>query len=182
MINNLFYMSGYGIFVWSSFFITFFVCGIFYYKTRKTLKKYEKEFAKELEELSAEKRKLVQVLDNNVANNPAFVTPDWEQRIDAYETYYDEIQQKEGPANIDAIIQSKYPTWEYEALEKARKLREAEKELGYTEDEINMIKQSFSPQTSSVTLTSAFSSLYGPSLFGDLEEEDDDDGTESEDD
>ena len=27
------------------------------------------------------------------------------------------IQQKEGPANIDAIIQSKYPTWEYQALE-----------------------------------------------------------------
>ena len=141
-----------------------------------------KDASKESKLTKAEKRKLVQVLDNNVANNPAFVTPDWEQRIDAYETYYDEIQQKEGPANIDAIIQSKYPTWEYEALEKARKLREAEKELGYTEDEINMIKQSFSPQTSSVTLTSAFSSLYGPSLFGDLEEEDDDDGTESEDD
>ena len=96
--------------------------------------------------------------------------------------FYNETQQKEGPANVDAIIQSKYPTWEYEALEKARKLRQMERELGYTDDEINMIKQSFSPQTSSVTLTSAFSSLYGPSLFGDLEEEDDDDGTESEDD
>ena len=59
MINNLFYMSGYGIFVWSSFFITFFVCGIFYYKTRTTLKKYEKEFAKEIKELSAERRKSV---------------------------------------------------------------------------------------------------------------------------
>ena len=141
-----------------------------------------KDASKESALTKAEKRKLLEVLDDNIANNPAFVTPDWEQRIDAYEMYYNEIQQKEGPANIDAIIQSKYPTWEYQALEKARKLRQMERELGYTEDEINMIKQSFSPQTSSVTLTSAFSSLYGPSLFGDLEEEDDDDGTESEDD
>ena len=41
-------MNGYGIFVWSSFFLTFLVCAVVYYKTRKTLKKYEKEFAKEI--------------------------------------------------------------------------------------------------------------------------------------
>ena len=52
-------MNGYGIFVWSSFIITFLICGIFYYKTRKTLKKYEKEFAKEIEELSAQQQKAV---------------------------------------------------------------------------------------------------------------------------
>ena len=52
-------MDGYGVFVWSSFAITFLVCGIFYYKTRKTLKKYEKEFAKEIENLSAEQKKIV---------------------------------------------------------------------------------------------------------------------------
>ena len=52
-------MGGYGIFVWSSFVITFLVCGIFYYKTRKTLKKHEKEFAKEIENLSAEQKKIV---------------------------------------------------------------------------------------------------------------------------
>ena len=52
-------MNGYGIFVWSSFVITFLVCGIFYYKTRRTLKKYEKEFAKEIENLSAEQKKIV---------------------------------------------------------------------------------------------------------------------------
>ena len=52
-------MGGYGVFVWSSFVITFLVCGIFYYKTRKTLKKYEKEFAKEIENLSAEQKKIV---------------------------------------------------------------------------------------------------------------------------
>ena len=52
-------MGGYGVFVWSSFIITFLVCVIFYYKTRKTLKKYEKEFAKEIENLSAEQKKIV---------------------------------------------------------------------------------------------------------------------------
>ena len=59
MINNFINMNGYGIFVWSSFIISFLVCGIFYYKTRKTLKKYEKEFAKEIEELSAQQQKAV---------------------------------------------------------------------------------------------------------------------------
>ena len=52
-------MNGYGIFVWSSFIITFLVCGIFYYKTRRTLKKYEKEFAKEIEELTVKQQKAV---------------------------------------------------------------------------------------------------------------------------
>ncbi len=59
MMNNFIIMNGYGIFVWSSFFITFLVCGILYYKTRKTLKKYEKEFVKEIEKLSAERKKTV---------------------------------------------------------------------------------------------------------------------------
>ena len=59
MISNFITMNGYGIFVWSSFVITFLACGVFYYKTRKTLKKYEKEFAKEIEELSTEKKKIV---------------------------------------------------------------------------------------------------------------------------
>ena len=59
MINDLILMNGYGIFVWSSFILTFLVCGIFYYKTRKTLKKYEEEFAKEISELSVEQKKIV---------------------------------------------------------------------------------------------------------------------------
>ena len=45
-------MNGYGIFVWSSFVITFLICGLVYYKTRKTLKKYEKEFLLELQTLT----------------------------------------------------------------------------------------------------------------------------------
>ena len=59
MINNLLAMNGYGIFVWSSFVITFLVCGINYYKTRKKLKKYEKKFAKENQNLSSKQQKTV---------------------------------------------------------------------------------------------------------------------------
>ena len=59
MITEFLQMGGYGFFVWTSFLIVFIFCSLLFYRTRKTLKKYEKEFAKELEELSAEKRKLV---------------------------------------------------------------------------------------------------------------------------
>ena len=59
MIQNLISMNGYGTFVWLSFVITFLACGIVYYKTYKTLKKYEKDFAKELNQLSEAERKLV---------------------------------------------------------------------------------------------------------------------------
>ena len=56
-------MNGYGIFVWSSFAITFFVCGVVYYNTYKTLKKYEREFAKEINELSREQK--ASVIENS---------------------------------------------------------------------------------------------------------------------
>ena len=59
MIQNFLNMSGYGLFVWAAFSITFISCVIVFYKTKKTLNKYEREFAKEINELSAEKRKLV---------------------------------------------------------------------------------------------------------------------------
>ena len=59
MIQNLLLMNGYGLFVWSSFLITFIVCTFVYYKTLKTLKKYEREFAKEINKLSIEQKKIV---------------------------------------------------------------------------------------------------------------------------
>ena len=59
MIQNFISMNGYGFFVWLSFAITFLACGIVYYKTYKTLKKYEKDFAKELDQLSEAEKKLV---------------------------------------------------------------------------------------------------------------------------
>ena len=63
MIQNLILMNGYGAYVWASFAITFVACAVVYFKTRRTLKKYEKEFAKEIEDLSIEKRK--RVLENS---------------------------------------------------------------------------------------------------------------------
>ena len=59
MIQNFISMNGYGFFVWLSFAITCLACGIVYDKTDKTLKKYEKDFAKELDQLSEAERKLV---------------------------------------------------------------------------------------------------------------------------
>ena len=59
MIQNFISMNGYGLFVWLSFAITFLVCAIVYYRTYRTLKKYEKDFAKELDQLSKSERKLV---------------------------------------------------------------------------------------------------------------------------
>ena len=45
-------MNGYGIYVWSSFLLTLLVCLFLFLRTRKTLKKLEKDFIKETENLS----------------------------------------------------------------------------------------------------------------------------------
>ena len=52
-------MGGYGVFVWMSFGITILACALIYFKTYKTLKKHEKNFAKELNQLPVPERKLV---------------------------------------------------------------------------------------------------------------------------
>ena len=49
---NVFLMNGYGIYVWSSFLSTFLVCLFLFLRTRKTLKKLEKDFIKETQNLS----------------------------------------------------------------------------------------------------------------------------------
>ena len=49
---NVFLMNGYGIYVWSSFLLTFLVCLFLFLRTRKTLKKLEKDFIKETQNLS----------------------------------------------------------------------------------------------------------------------------------
>jgi heme exporter protein CcmD len=59
MIQNFLTMSGYGLFVWGSFGVTFIACGLLYYKTYKTLKKYERDFAREINELSSDRKKVV---------------------------------------------------------------------------------------------------------------------------
>ena len=52
MFFEILSMNGYGIYVWSSFITTFLICLYFYLKTKKTLKKLEKDFIKVAESLS----------------------------------------------------------------------------------------------------------------------------------
>ena len=56
MILEFISMNGYGLYVWLSFSTVIISCAIVYYKTKKTLKKYEKEFLVELEALSIEEK------------------------------------------------------------------------------------------------------------------------------
>ena len=49
---EFFIMNGFGIYVWSAFVFTFIVCLFLYIRTRKTLKKLEKDFIKEANNLS----------------------------------------------------------------------------------------------------------------------------------
>jgi len=54
---NVFLMNGYGIYVWSSFLLTFLVCLFLFLRTRKTLKKLEKDFVEETQNLSQQQLK-----------------------------------------------------------------------------------------------------------------------------
>ena len=59
MIIEFFNMRGYGFYIWTSFLIVTVFCFLLYYKTKKTLKKYEKELAQELAKLPIERRKRI---------------------------------------------------------------------------------------------------------------------------
>ena len=63
MISNFITMNGYGLYVWMSFSIVFISCAVVYFKTKKTLKKYEQEFLVELQTLTLEEKN--KVLDNS---------------------------------------------------------------------------------------------------------------------
>ena len=52
-------MNGYGLYVWLSFSIVFISCAVVYHKTKKTLKKYEKEFALD----SSHTRSITEIVD-----------------------------------------------------------------------------------------------------------------------
>ena len=52
---NIFFMDGYGIYVWSAFVFTFLVCFILFFKTKRSLNKLENDFKEEVKKLSAEK-------------------------------------------------------------------------------------------------------------------------------
>ena len=68
MIIEFLKMGGYGFYVWSSFFIVFTFCTLLFYKTKKTLKKYEKEFAEELQKLPAKQKKRVAKSSKVISN------------------------------------------------------------------------------------------------------------------
>ena len=72
MIENFILMNGYGLYVWLSFAITFLACGIIYYKTYKTLKKYEMDFAKELKQLTVKEREVI--LEKSKVANQVFAS------------------------------------------------------------------------------------------------------------
>ena len=59
MIINFISMNGYGSVVWLSFGIVLISCLVLYLKTKKTLRKYEKEFIAEFETLSESNKKAV---------------------------------------------------------------------------------------------------------------------------
>jgi len=59
MIMNFISMGGYGLFVWLSFGVVLISCLALYLRTKKTLKKYEREFLAELKTLSETERKAV---------------------------------------------------------------------------------------------------------------------------
>ena len=56
MIANFITMNGHGLYVWLSFSIVFISCTVVYFKTKKTLKKYEQEFLAELQALTLEEK------------------------------------------------------------------------------------------------------------------------------
>ena len=59
MIIEFLQMGGYGFFIWASFLIVTVSCLFLYYRARKTLRKYEKEFVKELESLPIKHKKRI---------------------------------------------------------------------------------------------------------------------------
>ncbi|OUX53138.1 MAG: heme exporter protein CcmD [Pelagibacteraceae bacterium TMED287] len=72
MITNFISMNGYGLFVWLSFGIVFLSCSVLYLKTRKTLRKYEKEFLAEFKELTIKEKK--SVLEKSKITNQILAT------------------------------------------------------------------------------------------------------------
>ena len=72
MISEIFLMNGYGLYVWLSFSIVFISCTIVYFKTKKTLKKYEAEFLAEIQTLTTKERN--EALENSKIAQHILVT------------------------------------------------------------------------------------------------------------
>jgi len=60
MMNlELFFLNGYGQFVWPAFIFTFVICSYLYLKTKKEFKKFERIFLAEFEQSKAIKFKVI---------------------------------------------------------------------------------------------------------------------------
>ena len=68
MINEFLNMGGYGFYIWTSFLVVIIFCFLLFYRTRKTLKKYESEFARELNKLPAEHKKRIAKSSKVISN------------------------------------------------------------------------------------------------------------------
>ena len=68
MINEFLNMGGYGFYIWTSFLVVIIFCFLLFYRTRKTLKKYEIEFARELNKLPAEHKKRIAKSSKVISN------------------------------------------------------------------------------------------------------------------
>ena len=64
-------ITSYGIFVWASFSLVAVSCWMFYLKTKKSLKKYEKEYFEQLNKLSEKERE--DILRNSKVAKKIFV-------------------------------------------------------------------------------------------------------------
>ena len=63
MINEILFMNGYGIYVWSSFIFTLSCFGILYLVVKVQLVKEQKKFERKFENLASEKVKLAKKQD-----------------------------------------------------------------------------------------------------------------------
>jgi len=129
-----------------------------------------------------EKQVLAETLADEIAENPPPVTKSWDDElqvyIEAHRRLSEDYMNGKGPPP-ELILKTKYADWEYKILEKGRLLQEAEEKHSYNEEDIRMITESYPPQAVGPSLTSAFADLYGPGLrFDEIDEEDEEDGTE----
>tara|TARA_B110000438_G_C15657656_1_gene582407 strand:- start:540 stop:761 length:222 start_codon:yes stop_codon:yes gene_type:complete len=72
MVLNLFFLDGYGLYVWPSFIFTFAIYFYLYLITNKALKKQEKTFFKEFKQLKLQspEAKITKIKKTKVALSP----------------------------------------------------------------------------------------------------------------
>ena len=91
-----------------------------------------------------EKKVLAEVLADEILENPQYVTNSWDSSIEKFIARYDAVMNEymNGiSAHPDIVLRTKYPEWEFNALQKARLLSLAEDEYSYTEEEVRQFNR-----------------------------------------